>query len=68
VIAGVCRVCGCTDSRPCVVNAGELVDVADGSETLQDGDTVCSWIEPDLCSACVKDNAPPLSTDAKGAP
>ena len=34
---GVCRVCGCTDSTPCV-------DPATGE--------TCSWVEPDLCSAC----------------
>mgnify|MGYP001187622652 CR=1 FL=1 len=68
MIAGVCRVCGCTDARPCILLEGELVDVADGNETLPEGHTVCSWIEPDLCSACVEDPAPALTSDAKGSP
>lgn len=36
---GVCRVCGCTDEdcTGCVVKTG----------------APCSWVEPDLCSACV---------------
>jgi hypothetical protein len=36
-----CRVCGCTDDDACLV-----LDAV--------GDRVgCSWVEPDLCSACV---------------
>lgn len=31
-----CRQCGCTDEKACVDEAG----------------TPCSWVEPDLCSAC----------------
>lgn len=74
VIAGVCRVCGCTDEAGCIVDqAGEVVDVLGpggtiGEETLPDGYTVCHWIEPDLCSACVKDKAPALLFDADGNP
>lgn len=67
--AGTCRVCGCTDSRPCVLHAeNDLVDVADVGETLPLGYTTCSWIEPDLCSGCVWDKAPPLLYDANGNP
>lgn len=33
---GVCRKCGCTDTTPCVDEFG----------------MPCSWVEPDLCSAC----------------
>jgi len=42
---GICRVCGCMDHdcRGCVERTGEP----------------CSWIEPDLCSACA-DLAPTL--------
>lgn len=40
-----CRVCGCTDRRPCVVVEG-------------DGDTealrACSWAAPNLCSFCAE--------------
>ncbi len=34
-----CRVCGCTDDdcHQCIMRTGEP----------------CSWVEPDLCSACV---------------
>jgi hypothetical protein len=35
-----CRECGCTDQRACV-----LVDMGEPVRT-------CSWVEPDLCSAC----------------
>jgi ParB/RepB/Spo0J family partition protein len=31
-----CRECGCTDDKPCETGEGEP----------------CSWVEPDLCSAC----------------
>lgn len=70
MIAGVCRVCGCTDGNACVFDStGNLVDVADGTSTLQDGCWVCSWIEPDLCSGCVAAPPPaPLLYDANGRP
>jgi hypothetical protein len=70
LIAGVCRVCGCTDSNACVFDpSGNLVDVADGTSTLPDGSWVCSWIEPDLCSGCVRAPAPPpLLVDLHGRP
>lgn len=67
--SGVCRVCGCTQNAACVLDqAGRIVDVADG-QTLPDGATVCSWIEPDLCSGCVDAPAPPpLLFGADGKP
>jgi hypothetical protein len=36
--AGICRVCGCTDTdcRQCIEKTGEP----------------CCWVESDLCSAC----------------
>lgn len=69
MIAGVCRVCGCTDSRPCVLDPeGEPVAIDDGALTLPLGHSLCSWIEPDLCSGCVADQAPALLYDADGKP
>lgn len=40
-----CRECGCTEARPCTQ---ELDGRLEG----------CSWVEPDLCSACVPGAAP----------
>jgi len=39
IVKGVrtCRLCGCTDSKPCMDEFG----------------LPCSWALPDLCSACV---------------
>lgn len=39
-MTGVCRGCGCTDEdcSGCIARTGEP----------------CSWVEPDLCSACVE--------------
>jgi hypothetical protein len=34
---GVCRVCGCTDDHACITPESGIP---------------CSWLEPDLCSAC----------------
>src|SRR4051812_2891242 len=50
-----CRVCGCTDGTPCVLDEhNELVDVDDfGLYMLLPGLHQCSWIEPDLCSGCI---------------
>lgn len=63
-----CRNCGCTDDAACIVDvAGELVDVADGA-TLPLGCSVCYWVEPDLCSACVSNPPPPLLYGADGQP
>lgn len=45
---GVCRECGCTDDRPCIV----APDVNDLVEFLDDAPSTCSWVEADLCSAC----------------
>ena len=59
MIAGVCRECRCTADDACVIDSlGRLVDVYDGN-TLPEGHTVCSWVEPDLCSNCVEPPAPP---------
>lgn len=74
MIAGVCRICGCTDEAGCVVDEhGDLVDVTGpdgviGDGTLPDGYTVCSWVEPDLCSACVVGRVPALLVDGQGKP
>ena len=70
MIAGVCRVCGCTEFLPCILDAQrKLIDVVEADTfTLPDGATVCSWIEPDLCSGCVEASAPPLLYDAQGNP
>lgn len=38
-----CRECGCTDHNACVHPGASLV---------------CSWDEPDLCSACAVDAVP----------
>jgi hypothetical protein len=69
-VAGVCRVCKCTDSRPCVLDAdGNIVDVADDpNQTVPMGLTTCAWVEPDLCSGCVADRTPALLYDADGKP
>jgi hypothetical protein len=52
VVEGLCRVCGCTDHRACYREAGLIEDpdlvLDDGSRLI-----VCSWEEPDLCTACV---------------
>ncbi len=68
--AGVCRECGCSENDACVIDAlGRLVDVYDGSATLPAGWTVCSWVEPDLCSNCVEaPPPPPLLYGADGRP
>ena len=68
-VAGVCRVCGCTDSQPCILDPeGVSVAIDDGSTTMPLGHTTCSWIEPDLCSGCVKDKAPAMLFDGDGNP
>lgn len=70
LIAGVCRVCGCTDDHACLLDArtGELVDV-DAGDTLNGLVVPCSWVEPNLCSGCVEAPAPaPLLFDADGQP
>lgn len=36
--AGVCRICGCTETTPCIDDNGDS----------------CSWVKPNLCSACVE--------------
>lgn len=49
---GVCRVCGCTDERPCVVEPDPDDLVAGVDLLFEAGPTFCSWVAPDLCSAC----------------
>lgn len=75
MIAGVCRACGCTDEVACCVRDGRRLrdeDLAELHTAGVDLATVavpCTWIEPDLCSACVEMPAPPpLLYDAYGAP
>jgi hypothetical protein len=46
--AGVCRVCGCTDD--------------DCSQCIEKTGEPCTWVEPDLCSAC-----PPAKTPERTA-
>lgn len=65
-VAGAsCRACGCTDARPCFFDAetGETIRDAGGVRGV-----ICAWVEPDLCSACVADQAPPLLFDANHNP
>lgn len=66
---GVCRVCGCTDTSPCVESAAQI----NGSIITEP----CWWVEPDLCSSCDRDRPlevgdesapPPLLYDAYGRP
>ncbi len=67
--AGTCRRCGCTEDDPCLLDVEGTV--VDPERHLVDPDVVagcCSWIEPDLCSACVEDEAPPLLYDAARRP
>ena len=40
----ICRLCGCTDDNACIEPA------------LYGGGTCC-WIEPDLCSACAREES-----------
>jgi hypothetical protein len=69
MIAGVCRVCGCTQKEGCIIDAGGQVVEIDEADTLPPGSTICSWVEPDLCSACVESPAPPpLLVDLHGRP
>lgn len=51
--ARTCRVCGCTDW--------------DCAECIERTGTPCSWVEADLCSACVPVVAPPEFDEAMGA-
>jgi hypothetical protein len=51
---GTCRVCDCTDARPCILepDADDLGGAVDLMFEAQP--TTCSWIEPDLCSSCAQ--------------
>jgi hypothetical protein len=77
MIAGECRICGCTSRRACIVVNGARL----GDEELERWSTIvtyeqldalaspCTWIEPDLCSACVEQPPPPpLLYDVAGNP
>lgn len=48
-----CRECGCTDDRACVFIGRRGVATA-----------MCSWVEDDLCSACIPDIASLVDLDA----
>lgn len=68
---GVCRSCGCTEDSPCLLDReGTVID--EGREELVELEQLvagaCSWLEPDLCSACVEDAAPALLVDVAGRP
>lgn len=39
-----CRECGCGEGSACLLPTGH-------------GHTICVWVEPDLCSACILDVA-----------
>lgn len=43
----VCRVCGCTEEDACVLPLGGC----------------CTWVEADLCSACVPEEPIPFGDD-----
>jgi hypothetical protein len=68
--APLCRVCGCSENQPCGPSGRlhsweELEQLDDAGAAVQ----CCSWIEYDLCSACVEEPAPPpLLHDAHGNP
>ena len=47
--AGVCRVCGCTDD--------------DCSQCFEKTGEPCTWVEPDLCSACAPAKKPERTVD-----
>jgi len=76
VIAGECRVCGCTEDQACVFFKGkrlsdvELYVLSRKIDIVAHPDSsACTWIEPDLCSGCVEEPAPPpLLYDAEGRP
>lgn len=63
-MTGVCRVCGCTDSTPCM-----LAFQQEGGASVE---TPCWWEEADLCSGCkaAGEQQPesPLLYDAWGRP
>lgn len=72
MIAGVCRVCGCTEEFACLMWDGARLTEDDLLRMYNGRDLsvpdVCTWIEPDLCSACVTPAPPPLLFDANGNP
>lgn len=68
----ICRVCGCTDGEACLVDDAGVRFVDDGAKSDVELEqlelTPCSWIEFDLCSACVQGPAPALLVDQYGKP
>jgi hypothetical protein len=46
-----CRVCGCTETDACLMPELSSLVTASGSVL---GHGTCSWVEEDLCSACVQ--------------
>jgi hypothetical protein len=68
-----CRVCGCTDEAPCfsgelTVFSGPEVDALSEQQLEQMNLTPCSWLEADLCTACVHSPPAPLLFAADGRP
>ncbi len=63
-----CRSCGCTSDAGCIVDEGNNVIDVDTGTTLPLGLSICYWVEPDLCSACVQNPPPPLLYGADGQP
>jgi hypothetical protein len=67
-----CKVCGCSELQPCLVDDAGARFVDDGTRTDAELEqlevTPCSWIEFDLCSACVQGPAPALLVDQYGNP
>ncbi|MDZ4263780.1 MAG: DNA polymerase III subunit beta [Pseudomonadota bacterium] len=57
---GTCRVCGCTEDNACVVEGRP--------DTDDDIMTLCSWVEPTLCSSCEEKAADPPTEPPAAAP
>jgi hypothetical protein len=68
-MTGQCRECGCTDERPCILEP-DPDDLVEGVDLLfEAAPTTCSWVEPDLCSACHRpDDDQVVDPDASEAP
>jgi hypothetical protein len=67
-----CRVCDCSDFEPCLLDDDGVRFIDDDTRTDDEIErlelTPCSWIEFDLCSACVQGPAPALLVDQYGNP
>lgn len=46
----ICRGCGCTEDRPCLLEIPGLAPVP------------CSWVAPGLCSGCTEPTADELAS------